>query len=137
MTTLISYPGLTVQGWVNTPTVVADKLLSDFFLSDYSQTYAFPGNVSSFPKLIQLKRGDLSGLVNDTTSTLKNYLQKFFNAVDLTISYRSMDGSDNAYALEIYLELTDNVGQKVTLGRLLEVENNTIKALMSILREGQ
>lgn len=136
MTTLIPYPGLTSQGWTNTPTVVADKLLSDFFLSDYSQTYAFPQKVASFAKLIQLHRGDLTALVNDTTSTLRSYLQKFFSEVILTIDYKSTDGSDNTYALEIYLELIDSIGQKVLLGRMLEVENNIITGLMAILREG-
>lgn len=136
MSTLLAYPGLTIEGWVKTPTTVADKLLSDFFLSDYSQTYAFKGGVSSFSKLIQLHTGELQKLVTETTDRLSTYLRKFFPEVNLEIDYESTDGSDNSYALKIYLEMVDTVGQRLTLGRLLSVENNVITSLMSILREG-
>lgn len=133
MTTLLPYPGLTVDGYTNTSTVVADKLLSDFFLSDKSQTYAFGQNVVSFAKIIHLHQGKPDLIASETEIQLRLYLQKFFPSVEISVEYRSRDGSDNAYDLYISLELVDTESRNISLVRLLQTKDNAIVGIMAYL----
>lgn len=134
MPTLIPYPGLTVEGYTNTSTKVADLLLSDFFLSDKDQSFFFREDVASFADSVFIHQKNPTMLCDSVRSSLVKYFSKFFPSVEISVEYKDRDGSVNAYDLYLVLDLTDTEGKRITLPRLLSTENNVITSIMAYIQ---
>ena len=109
-------PALSADGWVQSSKERADYLLSHFYLSDYSQTHLYTGNVSSLSYLMTTYGHDKYLLQTNLQRTLQDYFVRynFKNViVDITIEEESPDS--NKQMLKIYMGFTDEDGQDITM----------------------
>lgn len=117
-------PALSADGWVQSSKERADYLLSHFYLSDYSQTHLYTGNVSSLSYLMTTYGHDKYLLQTNLQRTLQDYFVRynFKNViVDITIEEESPDS--NKQMLKIYMGFTDEDGQDITMENVLSIIN--------------
>lgn len=129
-------PTLSTQGWINRPLSVYDTMLSDFFLSEYSQTFVFIDDVSSFPWILQQFRGDIERISAETKSRLSIYFARQFNDVEVTVTYQANENSINSYALVLFMEFTDSEGETFNLSRLVKHDDLKVTEIISTLTNG-
>lgn len=137
MASKFAYPSLDVDGWTKSSLHVADKMLSDFFLSEYSQTFAFAGTVKSFPWFIQQYESDPLQLISNLQSALSTYFTTQFNDVDVQMNYEKDDTqSINIYSLIFYMTFTDDVGDVFNLSKIIRHDNLKVTEITNILQNG-
>ena len=136
MTAKYVFPTLTVDGWVDRSISVVDQMLSDFFLSEYSQTYAFTGRVSSFSWILQQYRDDLPRMQQEIQNTLVIYFSTQFNDVEATVTQELREGSINTHSLLLYMRFVDNNGETFTLGRIVKYTGLKVTEVLKTLSEG-
>ncbi len=136
MTSRTLLPTLSTQGWINRPVSVYDTMLSDFFLSEYSQTFVFIDDVSSFPWILQQYRGDIDRIASETKARLSIYFARQFNDVEVTVTYQANENSINSYALMLFMEFTDSTGEVFNLNRLIKHDDLKVNEIISTLATG-
>lgn len=133
MSSKYPYPGLSVEGWTSASLTVADQLLSDFFLSEYSQTYQFTNSVSSFPWIIQQYKENLTELQSVLQNTLTNYFLKQFHEVEVEVLTEIVEGSINHIAIRFFMEFTDTTGERFNLSRMIKHDGMRIIEISNYL----
>jgi len=133
MTSKTLHPSIDTDGWVNTPVKVADYLLSHFFLSDYSQTHHFKGEVASFAWILTNNQGSLEKTQEETQRVLSAHFSKQFSEVDIQVSEVPTTASINKKQLGIYLVFTDKEGVEHNLARIFAfTENLKFREIISV-----
>lgn len=122
---------LSTEGWLKELAVKADRLLSYFFISEYSQTELYPGQISSLPYLIKQYGSNEEELRTQVSRQLQTYLSRHFEQVDVTASTNVISETD--YRLELRLNITvyDNNVQ-YNLGRLVQSVNSKVLSIVTI-----
>ena len=136
MTSKYVFPTLTVDGWVNRSISVVDQMLSDFFLSEYSQTYAFTGRVTSFSWILQQYRDDLPRMLQEIQTALVIYFSTQFNDVEASVTQELRENSINTHSLLLYMRFVDNSGEEFTLGRVVKYTGLKVTEVLKTLSEG-
>jgi hypothetical protein len=126
-------PSLDEAGWVNTPLLMGDRLLSYFFIADYSQTELYNGNVSSLPYLITEYQGNLSGLLSGVTATLQTLFSRYFNNVIIETNNVPNTTNSSLIGFSIYIAYTGTDGVTYTLSNIIEVTNSLISNIINII----
>lgn len=119
MSSTYLHPSLDSDGWISASVKVADSMLSDFFLCDFSQTAHFPNDVASFAYLLQRYQGSVQDIARETQRTLSNYFSKQFRDVEIEVSPQDQPDSINLKALNIVLVFTDTEGVVYNLSRIV------------------
>lgn len=133
MTSRHTLATLTVDGWVNQSIQVIDQMLSDFFLSEYSQTFAFTDNVASFSWILQQYRDNLDTLTGETQRRLTDYLTRQFNEVEVIVEHKLNDDSINTHSLFVFMSVRDMAGEEFTLTRVAKHNGLKVNEINKIL----
>ena len=137
MTSKTLHPVLDTDGWVNSSIKVADYLLSHFFLSDYSQTAHFPGQVASFAWIVQRYQGDYTRIQEEIQSTLAAHFEKQFSNIEIQVGDVPNADSNNRKQLSLYLVFTDASGTSFNLSRIIQYSDNLkITNIISVSNTG-
>ena len=137
MTSKTLHPVLDTDGWVNSSIKVADYLLSHFFLSDYSQTAHFPGQVASFAWIVQRYQGDYTRIQEEIQSTLASHFEKQFSNIEIQVGDVPNADSNNQKQLSLYLVFTDASGANFNLSRTIQYSDNLkITNIISVSNTG-
>lgn len=131
------YPGLTVEGWTKSSLQVADALLCDFFLSEYSQTELWPEQVSSFPWMLQQYVNDSPRLCALIQEGLTKLIKTQFDNVDCAVSLQSVENSINQYSLLIYLTFTDTENALLELSKIILHNDLQVTQILNYLRNAE
>ncbi len=132
MTTNKKMPSLSEDGWVNNSIKTCDYLLSHFFLSDYSQSYIYHGQVSSLPWIIQQTQGNMSRTVSLTQQTLSGYFSRYFNNVVVEVSEIEDANNPSKGEITIYVKFTDAENKEYVVGKLLHITDLTISKIINL-----
>ncbi len=125
-------PSLSQDGWVDSSLKLADYLLSHFFLSDYSQTYLYEGNVSSLPWIIQHTQNNMTETTSLTQSTLSNYFKRYFDVVTVQVVEVPNDKDPSFAQISIYLSFTDSVGITYKIDKIIDIVNSKIHKIIAL-----
>lgn len=129
-------PTLSQDGWVTDPNLKGDYLLSHFFLSEFSQTQLYIGNVASLPYLIQKNQGNNNSLQSDAEETLRNYFSRYFTQVDVQVIINQDTTNVNKSQFNFYVSYNDSFGQRLSLGKAVDTVNSTITNIIDINNNG-
>jgi len=132
----IVLPALSEDGWVDYPAKQIDYLFSHFFLSDYSQTYIYKDQVSSFAKVIQDNQGDPSKIARMLSLTLNNYFGHYFPVAESDCTAKEHPDNPNQYELYLYMRIVDHSGKEYSLGRMLNVKDSKIENVITLSNYG-
>lgn len=130
-------PTLSTYGFVRDQASKIDYLLSHFFLSDYNQTYLYPGNVTSLPEIIQKHGGEVAGVISELNRRLRDYLLRYYIDVDLEI--RMADNSDADLSTKAELIISVNVmdeGINSQFIRLLRSSDSRLSEIVKYNNDG-
>lgn len=131
MSSKVVIPSLSEDHWASGSIKVADILLSHFFLSDYSQTYLYPGMVSSLPWILQETQNDMARTLTLAQSTLSNYFNKHFNNVVVEVSEVENKTNPSKAQISLYIQFTDNDKKEYVIGKLLEIADTKITKIIN------
>ena len=136
MTSKYNFPALSTDSWTKTSIKVADYLFSHFFLSDYSQTSIFPGQVASFAWILQRHQSDITQIKTTTQETLSLYFSKYFDEVEAQIGEIPNEDSINDHKLTIFLSFKDQDGVSHTLERLIKYQGLKVTEIIAVNNQG-
>ena len=128
-------PSLSMDGWITSTSIKADYLISHFFVSEYSRTFLFEGEVASMPYLIQKHKNDILGLVRDVELTTKAYCGRYFPKAEVQVS--SKEHEAGKYSLIIVVIVTDIEGKEFSVGRLVDVLDSKINKIAQLNNTGE
>lgn len=132
MTSKYIFPALDTDGWTKTTIKVADYLFSHFFLAEYSQTFAFSKNVSSFPWILQHHQSNLEEAIATTQQTLSAYFSKYFDEVECQVAEVPNAESINNHQLSIFLSFVDQTKTKHNLERLIKYQGLKVNEIIAV-----
>lgn len=130
------FPSLSETGWVTGPTQIADYLFSHFLESDYSQSFVYKDNVSSFAWVMATEQGNTSRIESLMQRTLTTYFGRYFSNVVVRVSHEEDPADPARLILTIAVDFTDKDGVQYNLGRLLNTINGKITNVIAINNDG-
>lgn len=134
---LASYvPTLSEDGWENSPEKMGDILISHFFISDYSQTQLYTGQVASLPYILQQNQSDLSGLFSDITSVLTRYLSRYLQNVVVEVNQNAQYTKGSFVAINLFVSYMGADGKTYTLTNIIQTLNSKIYNITQLNNEG-
>ena len=120
------------MGWVTDPFKKADQLLGLFMVARNSQDPFFKVQ-ASLPWLLQRYEGKPMDLAEKTQEVLENYFRSYYAAANVEVSaYQEDPGQDNKWVLSIRLDLRDDKGRTVSLGKLVGYEGSKIMQIAAL-----
>lgn len=130
-------PTLSKAGWSTGIAERIDYLLSDFFTSEYSQSYLFNGSISSITYLIQRYQGNIPGLIEATRTTLEDYFGGYFDNVliDVTSDAGSIENPSSSVSLTIFCQVTEN-GKQYSAAKLIQTIDSKIQKIVNLNNYG-
>lgn len=132
----VAVPTLSTEGWVKDVTGKADRLMSYFLVSDFSQTAFYPGTISSLPYLVQQYGSNAFEIEQRTRDTLYELFQRYFDGVEVQVSTETPSPEEpNKINLTISATVVSE-GKAYSLGRLINVNNNLIQQIINLNDQG-
>lgn len=129
-------PTLSEDGWENSPEKMGDILISHFFISDYSQTQIYTGQVASLPYLIQKNQGDLPSLFTDITSVLTRYLSRYLQNVVVEVNQNTQYSTGSFIAINLFVSYMGANGKTYTLTNIIQTLNSKILNIIKLNNDG-
>ncbi len=125
----VQVPSLSASGWVGNISEKLDKLISYFFLSDFSQSHLYQGQISSLPYLIKECADNRSLLRSETKRVVMNFITPYFDTIQVDVTILAVDETnpDN-----INLRVDATVTQDATIysvGKEIQVVNSKVVAI--------
>lgn len=128
----IMYPSLSEDGWVKSSVKIADKLLCDWFESDFSQSYLYSGLISSLPYIIQNKQGNVAATADEVRLNLTAYFRRYFNDVVVESTDNTSADNPSKGSITLYIKFTDSEGSEYVIGRLFEIADMAVTKIIDL-----
>lgn len=127
-------PVLGPAGFTSDLTIKADEALSNFYITQRTQSDMYRHSISSLGSIIVETGMDEMLLENKVRSTLESYLGKQFDQVDLTVS-TSVNPS-GGIDLQISAILRD--GEKtIDIHHVVTAKDSRIRSIINLQNEGR
>jgi hypothetical protein len=125
----VQVPSLSASGWVGNISEKLDKLISYFFLSDFSQSHLYQGQIASLPNLIKECADNRQLLRSETKRVVMNFINPYFDTIQVDVTITAVDDTnpDN-----INLRVDATVTQDATIysvGKEIQVINSKVVAI--------
>lgn len=131
-TPVIPVPQLGSKGWVTDYANKLDLLLAHFFVADYNQTYLYPGQVSSLPRVMEKKGNLAAGAVDELQKVLKSYLSRYYDSVTVEVSIKDAATNQTINAeLQLSISISDKGTQRV-FGRSLQSIDGKMQSITDL-----
>lgn len=125
----IPYPCIDT-GYIYDPSKKLDRLMSDFYEAEYSQSYLFYGSITSFPWILQMYQSDGDLVSSKMRSKLMTYLEKYFDSVEVESSVLD-NGTAVSYDLSLYINVTQGAAV-VNLQQILKIKDNKLEVSLKL-----
>lgn len=125
-------PALSQDGWVTSTAQKADYMISHFFLSEYSQSLLYTGNVASFQWIIQDNQGDMLKTNTVLRETLRVYFSRYFSEVVVESSYAEIPENSGRVRINLYVSFKDHEGKEFVLSRLVDILDTKIERVLKL-----
>ena len=132
------YPTLDSVGFLTTPESKAERVLSDYIGTNFSQSNVFYGSLKSMIYAVKNNTNDMAGLANQVTNDLTELYGKYLSGVVVEVQAVptvSSDGSVNDAVYELQMDVQFLSGSNVVqLAKSIMVDNKGLGRLMTIER---
>ena len=125
-------PTMSTDGWVDSPTVKADRLFAHFLVSEYSQTALYTGNVSSLAYLIQKNKEAPMSTANEIKTALNVYFSRYYDQVEVDCNWTDVDPEGGKAEIQIYASLIDSDGISISLGRAISIVDSKVQKVAAL-----
>lgn len=120
---------LDMGGYISDPPLVADRIMRNFFVANYSQTNVHYGDIHSLPYIIYQYAEDMLSMSDAIKNNLQAMFTGFFNEVNVTVDIVDLDESIEVkknIIIDVVLRKDVNT---FSLGRLVEMTNGKISGI--------
>lgn len=128
-------PTLSSSGWVDEIAEKADRVMAYFFVSEYSQSNIFRGNITSLPHLIQKFGNEPEVLKSEISRKVQDLLGRYFDEVSVDAEITNEDQPHSRMDLQITVRLRDN-GVSYSLARVIKTLNGKVEEFIRVNNEG-
>ena len=132
------YPTLDSVGFLTTPESKAERILSDYIGTNFSQSNVFYGSLKSMIYAVKNNTNDMAGLANQVTNDLTELYGKYLSGVVVEVQAVptvSPDSSVNDAVYELQMDVQFLSGSNVVqLAKSIMVDNKGLGRLMTIER---
>lgn len=132
------YPTLDSVGFLTTPESKAERVLSDYIGTNFSQSNVFYGSLKSMIYAVKNNTNDMAGLANQVTNDLTELYGKYLSGVVVEVQAVptvSTDGSVNDAVYELQMDVQFLSGSNVVqLAKSIMIDNKGLGRLMTIER---
>lgn len=125
-------PTLSTDGWVRSTAEKADYLISHFFVSEYSQTHLYSGNVASFQWILKEKAGNMMDTRILLVETLTRYFSRYFSKVEVEATFSEIVANTGKYQIDLYIQFVDEEDKTFVLSRVVNVVDTKIEKILTI-----
>lgn len=130
-------PTLSSSAWVGEVGEKADKAIAYFFVSDYSQSVAFSGNITSLSYIVQQYGNDALTLQSEMQRRVQTYMARLFDEATVEVSVTAVDLENDDGQLNINLKISVvDAGKRYSLARLIKTMNSKVQKIIDINNEG-
>lgn len=130
-------PSLSTDGWVTDIRKKADLLLAHYFASDYSQSNVFLSRITSLSYQVQTFGHDPTQLRTLIQNGLETYLSRYFDSVEVNVTIEKGARGDTARYDIRFDGVVVQDGLRYSIGRLIEIQNNKVKRVMTFFETGK
>lgn len=133
---MVKLATLDQDGNIDSPSKIADRLMSYFYSSDFSQSTALYGKIVSLPTIIQKNSNNPDQVIEDISSGLNSLFQPYFDSVSFDVRYENVNqttGSNvkSRYNIKVYGIMTKD-GNDYNLANLLSITNNQLSKVSEL-----
>lgn len=130
-------PTLSSSGWVGEVGEKADKAMAYFFVSDYSQSVAFAGNITSLSYIVQQYGNDPLTLQSEMQRRVQTYMARIFNeaTVEVSVTAANEEVDDGQLNINLKISVMDD-GKRYSVARLIKTLNSKVQTIININNEG-
>lgn len=124
------------DGNINSPSKIADRLMSYFYASDFSQSTALYGDIISLAAIIQKNSNNPDQVVSDISSGLTSLFTPYFDSVNFDVKYE-IDNQNSGmnirsrYNIKVYGSMSKD-GVDHSLANLLAITNNQLSKVSEL-----
>lgn len=125
----VQVPSLSASGWVGNISEKLDKLIGYFFVSEFSQSHLYRGNIASLPYIIKQCAENQSLLLSETTKVLTNLLKSYFDRVQVDVTVTNEDvNKPGELSLIVDAKVVQD-GVTYSVGKELQIINAKVVAI--------
>lgn len=133
-----TYPTMDSVGFITNPKAKAERILTDYIGSNYSQSNIFLGRVKSLIFAIKNNTNDMPKTAMQIQDDLTTLYNAYLDSVTVDVSIVPVshsDGSDNSavYDLQISVQFLAN-GVIESLGKSIQMDNTGFKRIATLER---
>lgn len=129
---MTAVPTLSAKGWIDDIENKADRLTAYFFVSEFSQSELYAGNVASLPYIVANYGHDQLRCATQVEDALRTMFQRYYDQVSVTVTTDTINGRDNGqYNLIVDLNVVQGA-YRYSLGKLISTANNLVTNIMDI-----
>lgn len=111
------------------PPLIADRVMRNFFVANYSQTNVHYGEIQSLPYLIYKDAENMELLKNDIETALGKLLRGYFESVDVNVEIKNLEEEVESVQ-NITIDVVVQSGlNRYSLGRLIYLANGRISKI--------
>lgn len=123
-------PVLGPEGWVSDGKKKLDQALAHLYASDASQSYHFPGQVSSMAKVVYENQGNLDGAKDEIQKMLTKYFNVYFYNVEVIVYiYDTNDFHKGELVLAAVME--DDEGKTIQLHEVMTNQGSLVRQFLN------
>lgn len=117
-------------GYQKEPSAICDRLLIAVFASDYSQSNAFHGYVSSFQYIVQRCGQNFILMSTTLEGMFKDIFQRYFDLAVVTVRVRPMEQDSAKMVITLAATLSTDEGMEFDLqAQVLAADGLAVKIL--------
>lgn len=124
-------PSLSTQGWLTTIGEKADRLLSYFFASEFSQSIGYYGKIASLPYLVAIYKSKPTELRVAIDTALNTLLSSFFEQTLVNVRVEADDDSETKYTIHLSTKIIDK-GIAYELSHIINIKDSMIAKVAKI-----
>lgn len=129
-------PSLSPDGWVFSSLMQADYVMAYFLAADYSQSYLFHKQVSSFGWLIATYGNQPDALISEMTKALRTLFERYFDGVKVECSDATRPYAPSQFILAIYVEFRTSDGTISNVSKLAQINGSKFQIISRIITQG-
>ncbi len=126
-------PVLGAAGFATDLTIKADEVMSNFYITQRSQTDLYRGQVTSLSSIVSQFGNNRLELENEVRLRLQNYLDRQFDSAELDVSALS---TPSGIDLQISAILRDG-DKSIDLKHVVSSANSKIRSIIDLQNDGK
>ena len=134
MRTKVPYPSIDPYGlWETNSNIVADRVFSDFYTCDASQSYLVK-EVPSMANIVARNKRDMENMCREIRFAIETIFSDYFNTVVANVTHSNADEKTSKAELTIRVMIVDMDNDEINLGRLFGIEGSKISIISNLIQ---